>query len=450
MADDSGDPLGSSGSCTIQGIQGEVLQTASTASSKTIPTSSPRQKLKFNDECAVSHASKNSDSSSCSAPATASSMTTLAGVTADSAPAPQPANAANGGRELNKKVLHVGGIDHNVTENMLMEIFKVTGEVLSIKMFPDKNRRGFVYAFIEYHQSKDAKLALTTLNSRTINNSEIKINWAYQTQQAIKDSENFNLFVGDLASEVNDEMLSSSFTRKGYKSIIEARVMWDMSTGRSRGYGFVSFRDKSEAEQAIVELNHTTIGSRQIRVNWAEKKQAQSTNGPHRATMLGSPAEIPKAHLDPYSAYPHHAAAHHVAAAAYQALAASGPLSRYAPPPPPPPPPHPHPDLLSYEVVVRQAPSWQSTIYVGNLSPYTSTAELLPLLQSFGYIVGFKHQPDRGYAFVKYDGHEVATIAILQLSGYPIAGRALKVGWGKSRTSAKTGGYGPQANNGYS
>lgn len=449
MADDSGDPLGSSGSCTIQGTQGEVVQTASTASSKTISASSPRQQLQFNDEAAVPYLSKDSDSSSCSAPSTASSMTTLACATADPVPAPQPANAANGGRELNKKVLHVGGIDHKVTENMLMEIFKVTGEVLSIKMFPDKNRRGFVYAFIEYHHSKDAMLALTTLNSRAINNSEIKINWAYQTQQAIKDSENFNLFVGDLASEVNDEMLSNSFAQKGYKSIIEARVMWDMSTGRSRGYGFVSFRDRAEAEQAIVELNHTTIGSRQIRVNWAEKKHAQPSNGPHHSGIAGSPADMSKAPLDPYSAYPHHhAAAHQVAAAAYQALAVSGPLSRYPAPPPPLPPPHP--DLLSYEVVVRQAPSWQSTIYVGNLSPYTSTAELLPILQSFGYIVGFKHQPDRGYAFVKYDGHEVATIAILQLSGYPIAGRALKVGWGKSRTGANTASYGPQANNGYS
>lgn len=52
---------------------------------------------------------------------------------------PAPANASQGGREVNKKVLYVGNIDQHVTEDMLIEVFKVTGNVLSIKIFPDKN-----------------------------------------------------------------------------------------------------------------------------------------------------------------------------------------------------------------------------------------------------------------------------------------------------------------------
>lgn len=50
-----------------------------------------------------------------------------------------PANASQGGREVNKRVLYVGGVDQNVTEDMLSELFKVTGNVSSIKIFPDKN-----------------------------------------------------------------------------------------------------------------------------------------------------------------------------------------------------------------------------------------------------------------------------------------------------------------------
>ena len=50
-----------------------------------------------------------------------------------------PANASQGGREINKRVLYVGGVDQNVTEDMLSELFKVTGNVSSIKIFPDKN-----------------------------------------------------------------------------------------------------------------------------------------------------------------------------------------------------------------------------------------------------------------------------------------------------------------------
>lgn len=50
-----------------------------------------------------------------------------------------PANATQGGREINRKVLYVGNIDQHVTEDMLNDVFKVTGGVVSIKIFPDKN-----------------------------------------------------------------------------------------------------------------------------------------------------------------------------------------------------------------------------------------------------------------------------------------------------------------------
>lgn len=50
-----------------------------------------------------------------------------------------PANASQGGREINRRALYVGGVDQNVTEDMLSELFKVTGSVSSIKIFPDKN-----------------------------------------------------------------------------------------------------------------------------------------------------------------------------------------------------------------------------------------------------------------------------------------------------------------------
>ena len=87
------------------------------------------------------------------------------------------AHASQGGTEVNKKVLYVG-VDQNVTEEMLLELFKVTGNVTSIKIFPDKNRRGLNYAFVEYDDNAAAELAFSTLDHRVLNQSEITINWA--------------------------------------------------------------------------------------------------------------------------------------------------------------------------------------------------------------------------------------------------------------------------------
>ena len=45
-----------------------------------------------------------------------------------------------------------------------------------------------------------------------------------------------------------------------------------MNSGKSRGYGFLAFRDKTDAEQAIATMNGEWLGSRAIRVNWANQK----------------------------------------------------------------------------------------------------------------------------------------------------------------------------------
>ena len=41
--------------------------------------------------------------------------------------------------------------------------------------------------------------------------------------------------------------------------------------------------------------------------------------------------------------------------------------------------------VQSYDMVVQQTPQWQSTCYVGNLTPYTTQNDLVPLFQNYGY-----------------------------------------------------------------
>jgi len=48
------------------------------------------------------------------------------------------------------------------------------------------------------------------------------------------------------------------------------------------------------------------------------------------------------------------------------------------------------------------------------------------LFQNFGNVVETRFQSDRGFAFIKMESHEVAAMAICQLSGYNVNGRPLK------------------------
>ena len=68
---------------------------------------------------------------------------------------------------------------------------------------------------------------------------EVRVNWAFQKDRREDSASQFQIFVGDLASDVNDKTLFDAFQSC---ECTDVRVMWDHNTGRSKGYGFVSFK----------------------------------------------------------------------------------------------------------------------------------------------------------------------------------------------------------------
>lgn len=65
------------------------------------------------------------------------------------------------------------------------------------------------------------------------------------------------LFVGGLSWNTTDSELQQAFEACG--SVTEAKVITDRETGRSRGFGFVTFEDEGSAGRAIEELNGSTL-----------------------------------------------------------------------------------------------------------------------------------------------------------------------------------------------
>ena len=59
----------------------------------------------------------------------------------------------------------------------------------------------------------------------------------------------------------------------------DCRVVRDPQTLKSKGYGFVSFMKKVEAENAIALMNGQWLGSRSIRTNWATRKPPAKSDG---------------------------------------------------------------------------------------------------------------------------------------------------------------------------
>ncbi len=82
------------------------------------------------------------------------------------------------------------------------------------------------------------------------------------------------LYVGNLPYQMTDAELESTFAQVG--DVVDAVVVMDRDTGRSKGFGFVEMADEKLAEAAIQQLNGTEIGGRSIRVAEANPRPDRS------------------------------------------------------------------------------------------------------------------------------------------------------------------------------
>ena len=81
------------------------------------------------------------------------------------------------------------------------------------------------------------------------------------------------LYVGNLSWSTTDEGLRHAFERFG--QVTDARVITDRETGRSRGFGFVTFEQNEHAIAAVTGMDGAQIDGRNVKVSEAEDK------GPH-------------------------------------------------------------------------------------------------------------------------------------------------------------------------
>lgn len=78
------------------------------------------------------------------------------------------------------------------------------------------------------------------------------------------------LFVGGLSWGTDEYSLRSAF--EAFGEVTEAKVITDRDTGRSRGFGFVTFTNVEDANRAIAEMDGKDLDGRNIAVNEARDR----------------------------------------------------------------------------------------------------------------------------------------------------------------------------------
>uniref|UniRef100_A0A7C8YKK1 RRM domain-containing protein n=1 Tax=Opuntia streptacantha TaxID=393608 RepID=A0A7C8YKK1_OPUST len=80
------------------------------------------------------------------------------------------------------------------------------------------------------------------------------------------------LFIGGLSYGTDDNSLKDAFSSFG--EVVEARVIIDRNTGRSRGFGFVGFTDTESASSALSAMDGQELHGRNIRVSYATERSS--------------------------------------------------------------------------------------------------------------------------------------------------------------------------------
>ena len=86
-----------------------------------------------------------------------------------------------------------------------------------------------------------------------------------------------NIFVGNLSRDVTDDDLRNLFAT--YGQVKSAKVIRDMFSQESKGFGFVEMAGLSEAQKAIDELNTKDIKGKKITVNEARPRSNDGRRG---------------------------------------------------------------------------------------------------------------------------------------------------------------------------
>lgn len=88
------------------------------------------------------------------------------------------------------------------------------------------------------------------------------------------------LFVGGISWNTSEASLREAFEQFG--EVVEATIVMDRDTGRSRGFGFVAFSEEADALKAMEQLNGTELDGRSIRVDHANERPRGGGGGGNR------------------------------------------------------------------------------------------------------------------------------------------------------------------------
>ncbi|XP_023538708.1 29 kDa ribonucleoprotein, chloroplastic-like [Cucurbita pepo subsp. pepo] len=178
--------------------------------------------------------------------------------------------------------LFVGNLPFTIDSAQLAGLFESAGQVERVEVIYDKmtgRSRGF--GFVTMSNVAEAEAAAQQFNGYELEGRPLRVNYGppppKRDDSSFRSSKNASTFdnsncvhVSNLAWGVDDLTLENLFREQG--NVVKAKVVYDRDSGRSRGFGFVTYSSAEEVNNAIQSLDGVDLNGRSIRVTQAEAR----------------------------------------------------------------------------------------------------------------------------------------------------------------------------------
>ncbi|KAL8124279.1 28 kDa ribonucleoprotein, chloroplastic-like [Apium graveolens] len=172
--------------------------------------------------------------------------------------------------------IFVGNLPYDCDSEQLANLFGQAGVVEIAEVIYNRQTdqsRGF--GFVTMSTVEEAEKAVEMFSQHDLNGRVLTVNKAAprgsppeRPPRVLESS--YRIYVGNLPWDVDSARLEQLFSEHG--KVLDARVVSDRETGRSRGFGFVTMASETELNDAIAALDGQSLDGRAIRVNVAEER----------------------------------------------------------------------------------------------------------------------------------------------------------------------------------
>ncbi|XP_058472045.1 polyadenylate-binding protein 4 isoform X2 [Solea solea] len=181
----------------------------------------------------------------------------------------------------------IKNLDKSIDNKALYDTFSAFGNILSCKVVCDENgSKG--YAFVHFETQDAADRAIEKMNGMLLNDRKVfvgrfKSRKEREAELGAKAKEFTNVYIKNFGDDMKDEQLKELFDK--YGKTLSVKVMTD-PTGKSRGFGFVSYEKHEDANKAVEDMNGTELNGKTVFVGRAQKKMERQAELKRKFELL--------------------------------------------------------------------------------------------------------------------------------------------------------------------